>query len=100
MLNIMGTFQPAAAGAFSAPEMHTRIEAMKLAYADLRRYNADPHTSDIPVARLLSKEWAQQRAALIDPKSANCLVPAGKVMSGRHNLFNGGRSRRQYGELD
>jgi gamma-glutamyltranspeptidase/glutathione hydrolase len=82
MLNIMGTFPPAVTGPFSAPEMHTRIEAMKLAYADLRRYNADPHTSDIPVAKLLSKEWAQQRAALIDPKSASCLVPAGHVMSG------------------
>ena len=82
MLNIMGTTQPAAAGPSSAPEIHERIEAMKLAYADLRRYNADPHTSDVPVGKLLSKEWAQQRAALIDPVKANCLVPAGHVISG------------------
>ena len=30
--------------------MHKRIEAMKLAYADVRRYDADPRTNDVPVA--------------------------------------------------
>lgn len=82
MLNIMGTSPPAAAGPFSAPEMHERIEAMKLAYADLRRYDADPRTYDVPVGKLLSKEWAQQRAAQIDPGHANCAVPPGHVISG------------------
>jgi gamma-glutamyltranspeptidase/glutathione hydrolase len=81
MLNIMSTFRPAP-GAFSAPEIHTRIEAMKLAYADMRRYDADPRAHDVPVAELLSKEWAQRRAALIDPQKANCVVPAGHVVSG------------------
>ena len=48
--------------------MHKRIEAMKLAYADVRRYDADPRTYDVPVAQLLSKEYARKRAALIDPE--------------------------------
>jgi gamma-glutamyltranspeptidase / glutathione hydrolase len=82
MLNIMGTSQSASAGPFSAPEMHKRIEAMKLAYSDLRRYDADPRSYDVPVAKLLSKEWALQRAALIDPDHANCAVAAGHVISG------------------
>jgi gamma-glutamyltranspeptidase / glutathione hydrolase len=82
MLNIMGTSPASIAGAFSAPEMHNRIESMKLAYADMRRYDADPRSSDVPVTKLLSKEWAQERAALIDPLKASCLVPAGNVMSG------------------
>jgi gamma-glutamyltranspeptidase/glutathione hydrolase len=55
---------------------------MKLSYADLRRYDADPRTGDIPVETLLSKEWAAQRAALIDPKQANCAVTAGHVKTG------------------
>src|SRR5215813_8427875 len=42
MLNIMGTFQPEKGGPHSTPELHKKIEAMKLAYADLYRYNADP----------------------------------------------------------
>ncbi len=82
MLNIMGTSPAAPSGPFSAPEMHKRIEAMKLAYSDLRRYDADPHSYDVPVEKLLSKEWAQQRAALIDPAHANCAVTPGHVVSG------------------
>ena len=66
MLNIMETVAPSPLGAFSSAEMHERIEAMKLAYSDLHRYDADPHTYDVPVAALLSKkEYARKRAALI-----------------------------------
>ena len=78
MLNIMETAPPATEGAYSAPELHERIEAMKLAYSDLHRYDGDPRTYDVPVAALLSKEYAKKRAALIDPARANCAVPAGQ----------------------
>ncbi len=64
-------------GALGAPEIHKRIEAMKLAYSDVHRYTADPHTYDGPVAQLLSNEYARKRAALIDPNRANCTVAAG-----------------------
>ena len=77
MLNMMEVTPASPFGAFSPSEMHKRIEAMKLAYADVRRYNADPHSSDVPVDRLLSKDYAKKRAALIDPKKANCDVPNG-----------------------
>ena len=77
MLNIMEQFQPAKAGPLSAEEIHKRIEAMKLAYADLARYNADPRFAKVPVAGLLSKEYAKQRAGLINPQKANCNPEAG-----------------------
>jgi len=77
MLNIMQTRDASPAGALSAAEIHQRIEAMKLAYSDVHRYVADPRTYDAPVARILSKEYAQKRAALIDPDRANCTVEAG-----------------------
>jgi gamma-glutamyltranspeptidase/glutathione hydrolase len=82
MLNLMETSPSVSAGAFSAPEMHKRIEAMKLAYADLRRYDADPRYSPVPVAGLLSKDYARQRAALINAKKANCKVEAGEPVRG------------------
>jgi len=82
MLNIMSMFQPATAGPLSADEMHVRIEAMKLAYSDLRRYDADPRSADVPVKTLLSAEWARERAALIDPKRANCGVAPGNIRQG------------------
>jgi len=77
MLNIMETSPPSPLGPFSAPELHKRIEAMKLAYSDVHRYNADPRTYDSPVAQLLSKDYARKRAAKIDPRRANCGVAAG-----------------------
>jgi gamma-glutamyltranspeptidase / glutathione hydrolase len=78
MLNIMGTFQPDAGGPQGAVELHKKIEAMKLAYSDLYHYNADPRFAKVPVQALLSKQYAAQRAALIDPNKANCNPGAGK----------------------
>jgi gamma-glutamyltranspeptidase/glutathione hydrolase len=77
MLNIMETTPASPLGAFGAPEMHKRIEAMKLAYSDVHANVADPRTHDTPVAQLLSKEYARKRAAQIDPNRANCEVKAG-----------------------
>ncbi len=77
MLNIMETSPASPFGPSSPAEMHKKIEAMKLAYSDLRRYNADPRAHDVPVQALLSKEYARKRAALINPNAANCNVPPG-----------------------
>jgi len=77
MLNFMEMTPPSAAGANSPAEIHKRIEAMKLAYSDVHRYAADPHTYDAPLPALLSKEYARKRAALIDLNKANCAVAAG-----------------------
>jgi gamma-glutamyltranspeptidase/glutathione hydrolase len=77
ILNIMETSSPSSEGPLSAPELHKKIEAMKLAYADLYRYNADPRFAKVPVNGLLSKGYAQQRAKLIDPEKANCHPLAG-----------------------
>lgn len=72
MLNIMATSAPDKDGPEGVTELHKKIEAMKLAYTDLYRYNADPRFAHVPVNGLLSPEYAAQRAALIDPSKANC----------------------------
>jgi gamma-glutamyltranspeptidase/glutathione hydrolase len=77
MLNIMSTFSPDKNGPAGTTELHKRIEAMKLAYADLYRYDADPRFAKVPVKGLLSKEYAAERAKLIDPDHANCNPGAG-----------------------
>jgi gamma-glutamyltranspeptidase/glutathione hydrolase len=81
MLNIMEA-SPAALSPFSPVEWHKRIEAMKLAYSDLHRYDADPRFAPVPVEQILSKEYALRRAALIDPQKANCTVTAGQPVAG------------------
>jgi gamma-glutamyltranspeptidase / glutathione hydrolase len=77
MLNIMETSAASAAGPLSVAEFHKKIEAMKLAYADLARYNADPRFARAPTRGLLSKDYAKARARLIDPNQAHCEVVAG-----------------------
>ena len=79
MLNIMETSPPSPDGPLSVTELHKKIEAMKLAYADLARYNADPRFAKVPVQGLLAKEYAKQRAKLIDSSRANCEVAPGAL---------------------
>jgi gamma-glutamyltranspeptidase/glutathione hydrolase len=77
MLNIMEAFPLFQHRPRSAEALHAKIEAQKLAYADLLRFVADPRFSKAPVAGLLSKAYAKERAALIDPGAARCESVAG-----------------------
>lgn len=56
---------------------HLYLEASRLAFADRDAYLADPEYVDAPVAGLLSKEFAAQRRALVDPQRAAARVAAG-----------------------
>jgi gamma-glutamyltranspeptidase/glutathione hydrolase len=72
MLNLMERFPLGRYAPQSADALHLKIEAQKLAYQDLRRFLADPRFAKIPVAGLLSKEYAAERARRINPKRAGC----------------------------
>jgi gamma-glutamyltranspeptidase/glutathione hydrolase len=77
MLNIMETFPLFQHRPQSAETLHPMIEAQKLAYADLLRYIADPLFAKAPVSGMLSKDYAKDRASLIDRYAAKCDVAAG-----------------------
>ena len=66
-LNILEGFDLAAHEPRSADYLHLLIEALRLAFADARWYVADPAFSPPPVEALLSKAYADERRALIDP---------------------------------
>ena len=76
-LNILENFDLHAMGYGSADYLHTVTEAMKLAYADRDTYYADPAFVQVPAEGLLSKAYAKERAALIDPKHASMSFIAG-----------------------
>lgn len=88
MLNLMETSPATGDNPANAVEMHKRIEAMKLAYSDLIRYDADPRISRVPVNELISKAYAKQRATLIDPAKANCNVTEGQPVHGDTTYFS------------
>ena len=76
-LNILEQFDLKAMGYGSADYLHTVTEAMKLAYADRDTYYADPAFVQVPAEGLLSKAYAKERAALIDPAHASKAFIAG-----------------------
>ena len=89
MLNIMETFPLGQKdwGFGSTKALHAMMEAKKLAYADLVKYIGDPRNQKLPVATLLSKEWAAQRAKFIDSDKANCDVAAGEIPVGNDTTY-------------
>jgi gamma-glutamyltranspeptidase/glutathione hydrolase len=79
-LNILEQFDLHAMKHNSADYIHTVIEAMKLAYADRDTYYGDPAFVETPAQGLLSKEYAKERAKLINPKVASRAFVAGDPM--------------------
>ena len=77
ILNILEGFDMRAAGFGSADHLHRFVEAKKLAFEDRAKFYADPAFHEIPVAELISKEYADRRRSLIDPDLAAKTVPAG-----------------------
>src|SRR5256886_5752930 len=67
-LNMLETFDLKAMGYNSARYIHTVYQAMSLAFADRDFYYGDPAFPPAePIRGLLSKEYARQRARLINP---------------------------------
>src|SRR5580692_8952470 len=83
MLNILEACVPkwtngmtlASLGPRSPKYWHLLVEAKKLAYADLFRYNADPHFVKVPIDMLLSKAHAESLCGKVDPERASATGP-------------------------
>jgi gamma-glutamyltranspeptidase / glutathione hydrolase len=77
MLNILEAYDLAGMGFNSSEALHVMIEAKKLAFEDRAKFYADPDFAAIPLDWLLSKDYAAERRALIDPERAARRVEAG-----------------------
>ncbi|MBE9127185.1 MULTISPECIES: gamma-glutamyltransferase family protein [unclassified Coleofasciculus] len=64
-LNILDGFDLSRYPRESVESYHLQIEAMKLAFADVHRYIADPNFMEVAVEHLLDKAYAQERQKLI-----------------------------------
>jgi gamma-glutamyltranspeptidase / glutathione hydrolase len=82
ILNILEGFDLRAMGRNSPETLHTMIEAKKIAWADRAKFYADPAFAKIPLAGLLSKEYAAERRKLIDPNHTAKTVEAGNPQNG------------------
>src|SRR5204862_1491973 len=77
ILNILEGFDLKSMGRNSAETLHAMIEAKQIAWADRAKFYADPEFAKIPLAGLLSKDYATERRKLIDPNRAAKAVEAG-----------------------
>src|SRR5208337_1356144 len=82
-LNILEGYELAKLGHNTADSIHRLVEAMRRAYADRAKYLGDPGFVKVPVAGLVSKEYAAQLRAGIDLNHATKSesVSAGKPPS-------------------
>lgn len=70
-LNLLEGFDLAGMDPLSPERLHLLIESLRLAFADGRWYITDPVVEQIPLAELLSKEYASERRKLINPKKVS-----------------------------
>ena len=76
-LTLLEGFDLAALRHNSADHIHLVVEAAKLAFADRERYYGDPEFAAVPLRGLLSKAYAAERRALIDPRRASLELQPG-----------------------
>jgi len=69
-LGMLQHFDLAAMSLDGAACQHLQIEAMKLAFADVYRFVADPRSMEGPPSMLLDPQYLAARAKLIDPARA------------------------------
>ncbi len=74
-LALLDGFDLRAMGPGSADFIHTVTECAKLAFADREAWYGDPRATDVPLAALLSREYAAQRRGLVRGDASAELIP-------------------------
>jgi gamma-glutamyltranspeptidase/glutathione hydrolase len=86
-LNALEGFELSKQDPLGVDRWHLLIEAMRLAFADTRWYVADPKFFDIPLAGLLSKEYAATRRQIINPERATLDTKRGAPVAGSGTVY-------------
>jgi gamma-glutamyltranspeptidase/glutathione hydrolase len=86
-LNVLEGFDVASIPPESAQRWHLLIEAMRVAFADTSWYVADPKFSKVPVAELLSKDYAAQRRKLINLEKATLDTQKGTPVASSGTVY-------------
>jgi gamma-glutamyltranspeptidase / glutathione hydrolase len=76
-LALLSGFDLAAMGLGSADYVHTVVECAKVAFADREAFYGDPSFVDVPLGRLLSAEYNDERRGLIGGEASADLRPGG-----------------------
>jgi gamma-glutamyltranspeptidase/glutathione hydrolase len=86
-LNLLEGFELRGQDPLGPDRVHLLVEALRVAFADTRWYVADPRISKVPVAELLSKDYAARRRPLVDPRRAAADVRRGAPVAGTDTVY-------------
>jgi gamma-glutamyltranspeptidase/glutathione hydrolase len=76
MLNILEGFDLTESGFGTTKTLHNMTESMRRAYADRAKFIGDPDfNTDMPIDRLISKDYAEQLRSTINPNKASISDP-------------------------
>ena len=81
-LGILENFDMASWAVDGVDSQHVQIEAMKLAFADVYRYVAEPSAMEVTPAQMLDPVYLKSRARLIDMKRAQDFGAGNPVKGG------------------
>lgn len=87
ILNLLEHFDIGSMKPNSPEQLHLFLEAKKLAFEDRAVYYADTDFAKVPVMELISKEYAEERVKLIDPKRAAQKVTAGRLSGSSDTVY-------------
>ena len=88
ILNVMEGYDVGKFGFGSADHLHFFLEAKKLAFADRAKFYADPAFNKIPVAELISKEYANQQRKRIRPtRAARSVRPGNPALNHGDTIY-------------
>lgn len=87
ILNMLENFDIASMKPNSAEQLHLFVEAKKLAFEDRAVYYADMDFADVPLEQLISKDYANRRAKLIDPNRAARQVAPGRLKGSSDTVY-------------
>jgi len=82
MLNILERFDLQGFGFGSVDHIHAFLEAKKLVFEDRARFYADMDFQDVPVEKLISKVYADERFKLINRQRTGTDYRAGDITAG------------------
>ena len=78
-LNVVENFDLASYGPDSPETVNIMAEAFSMGYKDGNGYISDPNYYNCPVDTIISKEYAAERAAKINPNSKQKMIGAGRL---------------------
>ena len=87
MLQILEEYDLKSMGFGSEEALHLMVEAKKLAFEDRAKFYIDSDFGDMPIDKLISKIYADERRKLISDRSANTVKPGTSILEDGDTIY-------------